>query len=393
MDINNILPFILKKGEGCSFYSFSNADGKRWLMPARHMRIAMNLYQPSGIKGKLMKVLFPYLHKVRVVNRAVHAEKGRYKLHPDLNALLCKLFDTTDIEFSVFCGTPCVHQKITMQISKGERILGYAKFSDNREIKGIFRKEKETLDYLWQKGIEVVPECLYCGSMENGIGLFIQNTTKSLYSSTDHQWGIRETAFMKELHEKTKQNLLFEQTDFYHDLCFLCEQVNSLKDYDRKTIQKGVRIVLNRYAKKEVEFSSYHADFTPWNIYVEKGRLFAFDLEYTKRTYPPGLDYFHFFTQTAIFEKHLDTNNIWILYQQSRKDAKELFIEQDMDFAYLCYLLSIVAHYVKREKGCFTDDVQRNMNRWFMLIVFVCRNLKKMAPLVKVLQKQTDIVY
>lgn len=53
MPINRILQF---RGEG--FYKLVNGDGKVWLMPARNMRIAMNLYQPSGIKGKLLKHFF-----------------------------------------------------------------------------------------------------------------------------------------------------------------------------------------------------------------------------------------------------------------------------------------------------------------------------------------------
>ena len=39
------------------FYRFGNADGKYWIMPVRGMRTAMNLYQPSGIKGKMLKDL------------------------------------------------------------------------------------------------------------------------------------------------------------------------------------------------------------------------------------------------------------------------------------------------------------------------------------------------
>ena len=46
MPIDKILRF---RGE--VFYRLMNGDGKVWLMPARNMRVAMNLYQPSGIKG------------------------------------------------------------------------------------------------------------------------------------------------------------------------------------------------------------------------------------------------------------------------------------------------------------------------------------------------------
>ena len=55
MNIEGQLKLLLKQGEGETYYSFANADGKRWWMPARHMAVGMNLYQPSGTKGKLLK--------------------------------------------------------------------------------------------------------------------------------------------------------------------------------------------------------------------------------------------------------------------------------------------------------------------------------------------------
>lgn len=368
MNIEYLLSSILKQGGGNTFYTFSNADGKRWIMPAKHMQTAMNLYQPSEIRGKGMKALFPYLHWADIVNKAVGAEKEQYELMPELNGLLCQLFSSNNVEFSIFCGTPCVHQKITMQISKGTHILGYAKFSDNNEIKHIFQREKETLDYLGRKEVKSVPQCLYNGEWRNGITIFVQTTTKTRHSSTDHRWGARETAFIKELHEKTKLHIPFEKTDYYQDLCLLCEEVNNLQGFETGPIINGVSNVLNSYTNKEVNFSFYHADFTPWNIYVEKGSLYAFDFEYAKRSYPPFWDYFHFFTQTAIFERHLEADGIWKLFQQHKNDIKELLDGNQMDFAYLCYLLVIVAHYIKRENGVYSSSMIKYFKLWINLI-------------------------
>ena len=42
MNIEYLLSSILKQGGGNTFYTFSNADGKRWIMPAKHMQTAMN---------------------------------------------------------------------------------------------------------------------------------------------------------------------------------------------------------------------------------------------------------------------------------------------------------------------------------------------------------------
>ena len=50
---------IITTNKGERFCHFSNPDGKAWIVPVKNMRVALNLYQPSGIKGKLVKALLP----------------------------------------------------------------------------------------------------------------------------------------------------------------------------------------------------------------------------------------------------------------------------------------------------------------------------------------------
>lgn len=66
MQVDSILERFLIKGTGKHLYRFSNADGKTWLMPAHNMQVAMNLYQPSGLKWKngesVISVVIPLDH-------------------------------------------------------------------------------------------------------------------------------------------------------------------------------------------------------------------------------------------------------------------------------------------------------------------------------------------
>ena len=134
MNTEHQLKQLLKQGEGEIFYSFANTDGKRWWMPARHMVVAMSLYQPSGAKGKLLKQYLPWLHWNPVVRKVLHAERMQLALGDELRELLERIFGLQGLEFAIFGGTPCVHQKITMQISRDSRILGYVKVTENKEI-------------------------------------------------------------------------------------------------------------------------------------------------------------------------------------------------------------------------------------------------------------------
>lgn len=134
MNIEQQLKQLLKWNEGETFYSFANAEGKRWWMPARHMAIAMNLYQPSGVKGKLLKEGLPWLHWNPIVRKVLHTERLQLKLGDELKELLERVFGQQDLEFAIFGGTPCVHQKITIQVSQKECILGYVKVTESEDI-------------------------------------------------------------------------------------------------------------------------------------------------------------------------------------------------------------------------------------------------------------------
>lgn len=364
MNIEGQLKLLLKQGEGETFYSFANADGKRWWMPARHMAVAMNLYQPSGAKGKLLKRGLPWLHRNPVVRKVLHAERMQLALGDELRKLLERIFGWQGLEFAIFGGTPCVHQKITMQLSRGSRILGYVKVTESKNIYGIFEHEKKILDTLHTQGIGQVPECLYCGTMKNGLHLFVQSTIKTQQSEVVHAWSDKHEQFLNSLAIHTRQKLAFEETDFCRDLNALEERLPMLGN--PPALSEAIRDVRGRYAGMEVSFSAFQADFTPWNMFVEKGQLFVFDWEYARMTYPSRLDYFHFMIQTAVFEEHLSVEEIADRYALLRSGLTGTWEHPDQ--ALQCYLLAIMSIYLQREQGELGGDTIRCMDLWLALL-------------------------
>ncbi len=342
------------------FYRFGNADGKRWVLPAQNMRVAFGLYQPSGIKGKMVKALLPLLHRISIVRRIIKAETLHCMLQRELRALLCRLFGVQEIEFAIFEGTPCAHQKITMQLSCGKRILGYCKASDNKEILALFERETAILSQLAERCVTDIPQPLYCGTMSNGVHIFIQSTAKTTKSQTTHTWGVLQERFLAALHEKTKQLLPFEDSDYYRTLTALQEYIDWLPtNIDREVITTAIARIMAEYSGKMVEFSACHGDFTPWNMFVECGKLFVFDFEYAALSYPAGIDKIHFHLQTAIFEKHLASDEI--LEQINRGEWG------DKDTIRL-YLLDIIARFTIREKGDVSGDVAHSFGIWCHLL-------------------------
>jgi hypothetical protein len=365
MEIEGILNLVLDKGTGKRFYRFSNADGKVWLMPSRNMRVAMNLYQPSGRNGKLVKTLFPWLYYLKPLRKFIHAEVLRCNMDTELTQLCCRLFHVPDIEFSIFCGTPSVHQKITIQISRGHSILGYCKVTDDSGIAELFQRESIILKELTRMGFKYIPNCLFFGVLKSGASLFIQNTIKTSHSQIIHKWTALQDDFLDRLYQTTHRSVDFEKSDYYLTLIALKQHADWLPQHvDNQWVVNTLNKVLAQWSGKKVDFSAYHADFTPWNMFVESNRLFVFDWEYAQATYPPMLDRYHFFTQTVIFEKHWTANEI-IAFLQSKEGC---LMKKE---TYTLYLLDVIARFTIREKGVVNGDIAHAMGIWLSLLHFL----------------------
>lgn len=350
------------------FYYFSNQDGKYWIIPSRNAAIAFNLYQPSAYKGKFVKRFFPVLRNLRLFNSVLNLKQIKLELSAPLKKIIEDRFQISNPEFAVFGGTPSVHQKITLQISSGKRILGYCKVTDKEEIKSVFLHEQMILDKLKNTGMKQIPECLFCGSIQESLYIFVQTTVKTINSKTLHNWNNIHWAFLENLHSRTRQTLPFEQTGFCQMLGRFSSYFEDLPQNYAPVINLALKKVQENYAGGEVVFSTYHADFTPWNMFVEKGRLFVFDWEYAQSGYPPYLDYFHFFTQTAIFEKRKTCEKIFKTYQQRKKELSNYITNPDL--LYQCYLLSVIELYLSRDKEMFNHSAYSNIKIWLQLLTY-----------------------
>lgn len=332
------------------FYHVSNADGKVWLLPAEGMRTGLQLYQPSGIKGRMLKRLFPLLHRLSPVRRVIHAET----LHRSLISLPTPWGE--GLQYSIFGGTPSVHQKITIQFFRDNLLLGYAKLTDSEDISLLFKHEQQLLDWLRQRGVTNIPECLECRKLDGGLWYFLQTTVKTADSVSPAQYTRPHVDFLKILSEKTLTEMPFEESDFAHTLSLLEGYLHDFPVRMSDALHKAVDEVHRHYDGTRVRFSAYHADFTPWNMFITpEGGLYVFDWEYGRRSYPPMLDRYHFVIQQAIHVSHLEPAEIMKLIK-----GYEWYDDMDMK----CYLLDMISRWTDREKGKITPDV----GRWLELL-------------------------
>ena len=350
------------------FYKIVNADGKCWLMPVRNVRMGLALYQPSGWKGRLLKRWFPYVHWLKVVRRKLNIEVVEHELEEDLKRVIGSAFGVGGFEYSVFEGTPSVHRKTTIQVWRGERILGYVKLTRSEEVGRLFFQEmnflKKITDYRLQiltPSATLVPlrqgdniegqQLLRCVPsavalrLESGSWILIQSTRKTLRSKVVHEWGALQEDFLKRLYDATAHELAWEESDVAQALRDLRGHVDWLPDgVDGEMVARHIDAVMERMVGKRVRYGAYHVDFTPWNMFVEGGELFVFDWEYAGRRYPMGLDRYHFWMQTALFEKHWGVEEL----KRYMNSVDGEWIDREM---LEMYLLDVMSKYVMREGG------------------------------------------
>lgn len=323
------------------FISFSNSDGKQWSIPITNSSTGLAIYEPSGMKGKLIKKFFPYIKCFLPRISFLKCGKTNILLDDKLVQLLNGLF-TENYEFSVFWGTPSTDQKITLQIFKGQEILGYCKISSSERAAKLFAHEKHVLDFLNSKKLDNIPQCLFCGKVADEY-IFVQSTQKKKKYSAVQKFSILQMDFLNELKEKTGKKIEFEETDYYCNLKKTENLLFRLSLEEQKILKSAISLIYKEFSEKTVNWGVVCRDFTPWNMCVNQNQLFVFDFEYALYSGPSSNDYWHFQFQSDIYEKKMSSEQI----------ANSVVGESYIDI--LLYLIDIIGLYLERGKD---DDLR-----------------------------------
>jgi hypothetical protein len=309
--------------------------------------------------------MLPHLVNISFLRRLLDITINSYIIEERLLEHIHKIFGE-DIALSFFLGTPSVHKKITIQISRGDNILGYCKVTDSPKIIELFNKEIALLNKFENQSVKFVPKCLGY-FYYNDLTAFFQSTTKTGKSYMVNNLQDLHFQFLEKLFMKTQLRIEYCDTEFAGMLKLLESYLIELElEEQRKIITESIYKVRQKYENKDVLFGVYHGDFTPWNMYMEKADLFVFDFEYGKSTYPKYLDIFHFFTQVKIHIQNKDADKIYKEYMK-KKEFLNRYID-NTDIAYIEYLLEIICLYLDRDNGKLSINEKKNMDVWITLL-------------------------
>lgn len=326
------------------YYKVENTNGKVWYFPQKNIRVGMMLFQPSSLKGLLLKCFLPYFRHFTCLKKLLKIQLTDSPVDDCTQSYLSNLFGESNICTSFFMGTPCKNQKITIQISNGGNILGYCKLTKSTDVRDLFENEINILRDLREKDITQIPEVIDSTFLPNGYYTFVQSTTKTQNSFSISKLSIKHIDFLNEVYNKTVQKKYYIKTDFYQYIHDLLVHKESFTIEENLLFCSLVNSVDNYYGKI-VDFCVSHSDFTPWNTYFEKKKLFVFDFEYALETCPPYMDAVHFVSQVGHIQKHMSGNK---LYRHIMSNLKLLSKnKRELNMLYLSYLLFVFSFYNK----------------------------------------------
>jgi len=352
-DIERLFQQLFTSGKGNEYLDITNSVGQRYLVPVNSPRAGLSLYRPCRTMGKMMKQLVPLLRCFPFLLARMGVRRRMLDTSSAFQQRLTKTFGHTNLVLAVFCGTPGPHRKITVQVSVGNETLGYAKISNRPAVHELFTQENDLLNYLRQQGIYNIPQALFCGNVSPDVRIFMQDTLpreRPVYGYNEPLiW-----EFLTELRDKTAVDIPFVESGFYLDLQRLKAEISLNLGKKQVLLESVIREVTDFFQEHTTRFSVYHGDFTCWNMFVHKGQLYVFDWEYSRQAYPPFLDYFHFFTQYAFYQKQWNTAKTIRKFNAMQANLKQHI--SDPVLYYKAYLLTAIGFYTDRDQGDQGND-------------------------------------
>lgn len=361
-----LLNKLFKESETDKEYIVFHHSDKTWIMPSGNLEPALEMYQPSTMKGKVLKSCIKLFYTNEKILHKLGCEKKKLSFNVDILSYLQKIINEKNVYIAAYMGDTTTKQnnKVTLQVYNTQRVFCYAKVSEELEVLENFSREIDSLKYLEEKGVTNVPKVL--GDKEiQGLRIFVQSTDKPLKQQVRLEFGKNQIEFIENIVKKTKTDVKYETSQFYESIQYLKSVVAEFEKQEQTVIEAAIRQVETYAEEKGLEFAFSHGDYTPWNVYYVDGELFAFDFEYCYQTMPCHMDIFHYFTQFSIMGQHNDVEKTILLYQERKEMLKE-YVENP-DVVYVCYLLHIIAFYHNRTEE-ITEQVKQQMKIWIGLL-------------------------
>lgn len=341
-DKNNTLYFINDRNQNI-----------RWAFPdTLQFPTFLNLYNTNTVKGYVYKLLVKLIFNFHLQKYFVSGSMNG-GLNEKYQSIIQKLNCTN---YSIFTGTAGENRKIVIETNAGSYTKYFIKIPVTISASELVQKEKENLEYMntFEFNSFTVPKIAYSDNETVAISNIkpnekVLNTTKLFDVHLE---------CLNEIYAKTTQRVIFEETKYFHETQNYLKSLetkieNDIDSFVIKKIYSNLCSLNNLINSKYiVHFSFAHCDFTPWNMYVTKTKLFVYDWEMGRRDAPLLFDFFHYIFQSEVLINHHNFNEIKLeikklLENQLIKNILSAY-KVDVNIYYSLYLMYNVSYYVSR---------------------------------------------
>jgi hypothetical protein len=319
----------------------SRSNERYWLIPVRPRSAALAglaLFQPVTGRAALLKsaaVLF-----IRLGLRKLWA---RERISLDLLPLVTDYFDRPVAHLAFFTGTDGPHRKSAIEFidARGD-ILGYAKVSRQRHVAPYIRTEAQTLSLLKEMDLVTadVPMCLAFKD-DGTLALIVTDSRKSRRSASPRTMKSAHRRFLIEIAEKTRREA---DKPLREGLAArLCDASAGTPSSWKTRFARGISLL----RLPVISMGLAHGDFTPWNCFLDAGRLYVFDWEYADASYPLGYDVMKFHTCQMAHNDHETLGDRIIT------ETAQLYFDGNIGKAQTHYHLALLVHsgfYIQRAR-------------------------------------------
>ncbi|HNT79681.1 MAG TPA: phosphotransferase [Bacteroidia bacterium] len=353
-----VFHFNTSNMEGATeFLYYNNPDQTiRWIVPSENNKpYFLELYNSNTLKGSLIRKSIELSYKL---NMPSNLASGRFYLEHSVHTHIDALLNKSQGEgYSIFTGTKGENRKAIIEIHDQNNITHFIKVALDKKPLELINNERHMLTSLSKYDFsslsiptpseQVEPYFVKLTNVKPDIIISSNRITEihlraliELYSKSNSAKAIGETGAWDAI---SNQLQLLENDPSIHS------EIDASKVY--KILNALVDIHNQIDINKIVPVSICHGDFTPWNMYMDKNRLYLYDWEMSDNNMPMLFDLFHFIFQTEVLINHGSWDEVEFKIDEMLQlpHAKELINKFgiDIDLHLKLYLLFNISYYLR----------------------------------------------
>ncbi|MFC1603520.1 hypothetical protein ACFL5F_00705 [Planctomycetota bacterium] len=269
------------RSKGLAFHSPGSFKARAGLAAAKGLNLL-------GIKGHLEK------HVIRI-----HAKDEDVLTKQGLMEWLAKKLGYPIIDLVIYAGSESPRRKITaLAVAAESKEDIVVKIADTEPGIQAIKQESEALRAIEDSPLSSQGPRLICEGQWNSYYVQLQEKIIGVNNKQTASLTSAHLDFLSQLSAIDRRVLPFKQTNAWHNIENWAGVTSSiaLPKVVRSSIEK---VLSGEFADKPIICHRTHGDFAPWNIKINKGKLFVYDWEDSLSDGLVLTDIFHFLYRQA----------------------------------------------------------------------------------------------